>query len=250
MSRSLEPVDYLLGELEDAQLAEAEQLMVDDAEFSATVERLRPLVTALSETPREAFSPSAPPPLDIEMRRNTTEPEADAGFEWTEPRAATPARPETRRGWFSARPRVAFGAAAAGLAAAALLIALAVNGGEQTGGPEGGPVRADRITLEPIFAQSPNARGMATFEGTADDRVRVEVSGLPASAEGQVYELWILNPDRLVSLATFTIPEGGKRTISVRVPVDRRQFRWLDVSREEKGGDPAHSGNSLLQGSI
>ena len=77
----------------------------------------------------------------------------------------------------------------------------------------------------------------------------MRLRGLPPSADGDFYELWLLNSaDDLVSLGSFTRARVGRRSTSrVPVPGDAGDFAALDVSVEPGDGDPAHSTRSVLR---
>ena len=52
----------------------------------------------------------------------------------------------------------------------------------------------------------------------------------------------------LVSLGSVRVPESGRATVEVQLPVDPGRFEFLDVSREPADGDPSHSTISVLRG--
>ncbi len=78
-------------------------------------------------------------------------------------------------------------------------------------------------------------------------RLVLDLSDLPATSDG-FHEVWLLDPDegRMVSLGparpdgTYALPDG--------VAVD--DYPAVDVSVEPHDGDPTHSGDSLLRGSV
>ena len=82
-----------------------------------------------------------------------------------------------------------------------------------------------------------------------DGGLRVWVSGLAPSRPGAYYELWLLDgPERLLSLGSFRVPASGAAEVTVPLPVDVTDFRFVDVSVESADGDPGHSGVSVLRG--
>jgi hypothetical protein len=83
-----------------------------------------------------------------------------------------------------------------------------------------------------------------------DGGLRLQVSGLAPSASGDFYELWLLDgPERLLSLGAFRVPASGSAEVTVPLPVEVTDFRFVDVSAERDDGDPGHSGASVLRGS-
>jgi anti-sigma-K factor RskA len=74
------------------------------------------------------------------------------------------------------------------------------------------------------------------------------VSGLPPTGPGSFYEVWLLDgPTRVMSLGGFRVPQSGDAEVTVPLPVDVADFRYLDVSVEREDGDPGHSGDSVLR---
>lgn len=77
--------------------------------------------------------------------------------------------------------------------------------------------------------------------------VRVDASGLPASAS-TAYEVWLFGDDgRMVSLGTLA---DGSGSFTVPAGIDTTQYRTVDVSDEPPDGNPAHSGISLIRGTF
>ncbi len=185
------------------------------------MERLRPLVAGLEALPVEAWDPGDVPPLPV-----------------LPPLPATPAEPARRR--ISLSPW---------LAAAAAVVALAVGVGI------GVLVRdADRsaapgasIALAPLGPADPNASGTATMVDD-DTGMRLRVSGLAPTGPGSFYEVWLLDgPRRVMSLGSFRVAASGDAQVTVPLPVDVADFRYLDVSVEKEDGNPGHSGDSVLR---
>jgi anti-sigma-K factor RskA len=222
-----EAVDYLLGEMEPDRVARFEAELERDAALRAEVERLRPVVTRLDALPAEAWASAPPPPL--REPGVVTAPDAAPV-----PPLREPAAPRRRR--LVLRPAVA------ALCAVALLAAGVGLGVVLDRDPE----PATRLVLSPIEGVDPAASGRV---GVTSDRVNLRVSGLPPTAEGQFYELWLLGADQqLVGLGSFRVGEDGMATLKLPLPVDPGQFRYFDISLEPGDGDPGHSGVSILRG--
>ena len=217
MSGRIDPSDYLLGELSAEERGEAERLMREDAAFRDQVERLRPVVEQLEELPAEAWDLEGP-----------------------EERATPGARqPRTARRW--RRPALAAAACLALLVAGAGIGALVFDGDDDA------QVAAGDIDLRPLSADASGAGGTAQLDDDAGE-AKLELSGLPPSPPSEYYELWLLDgPQKLVSLCSFRVPDSGKASIRVPMPVDPQLFRFIDVSVEPVDGGPEHSGNSVLR---
>jgi anti-sigma-K factor RskA len=222
MSGRIEASDYLLGELSEAERAEAERLLREDPAFRAQVKRLQPLVGTLSELPDEAWEGVEAPP-------RTAAAEA--------PRE----RVRDRRRVLSIRPIFAAAACAAllavGLAAGALL-----SGGDEAAAPT-----AQTLDLRPVSTLAANSEGSARLDGDGRSAT-VELNGMAASRAGEYYELWLLDgPGELVSLGSFRVPESGRAQVEVPMPVDPQLFKFLDISVERLDEGPEHSGLSVMR---
>ena len=217
-------LDYLLDELAPGERAAFES----DPARVAEAERLRPIVTRLESLDREEWDPPEAPALVVPR---APEPRRD-------PRAVPP-----RRRWLlSLRPVVA-----AGLAV--LLLAVGVGAGLLLDGRDagGGTDRGRRLALDPVEPAGGSAHGTATILAR-DGRARFTVRGLKPSANGDFYELWLMNSaDDLVSLGSFRVPASGKADVTVPLPADPDGFAALDISAEPADGNPAHSARSVLR---
>ena len=217
-------LDYLLDELTRDERAAFEA----DPARVAEAERLRPVVTRLESLDRDEWDPPEAPALAL-------------------PRAPEPHRepmpaPPRRRRMLSLRPVVA-----AGLAV--LLLAVGVGAGLLLDGRDegGGTDRGRVLALDPVEPAGGSADGTATILAR-DGRARVTVRGLKPSANGDFYELWLLNSaDDLVSLGSFRVPASGKANVTVPLPGDPAGFAAFDISAEPADGNPAHSGRSVLR---
>ena len=103
----------------------------------------------------------------------------------------------------------------------------------------------------PVVSAAENAGGTAELRPEAGGRATVELRGLRPSGPRDFYELWLLGDDgELVSLGSVRVPDSGDATLDVELPVDPKQFRYLDLSREPDDGDPSHSTISILRGPV
>jgi Anti-sigma-K factor rskA len=132
-------------------------------------------------------------------------------------------------------------------ALALVLLALGVGAGLLLGDGDDAGVSGQVVALAPVEPLGGAARGTATIS-TQDGRANVQVRGLKPSADGDFYELWLLNsPDDLVSLGSFRVPASGEVDVSVPLPGNPDDFAALDVSVEPPDGNPAHSSRSVLR---
>jgi hypothetical protein len=123
-----------------------------------------------------------------------------------------------------------------GLGAAALF-----GGDEQT--PTTPPVAV--VPLEPLPGK--------TGGGTADliesgNELQVSVTGL--TAQTGYYELWLINSDgeRMVSLGILDPGQAG--TYRIPAGLTSQGYRIVDVSLEPNDGNPAHSRDSIVRGTL
>ncbi|BCJ50835.1 hypothetical protein Asp14428_23100 [Actinoplanes sp. NBRC 14428] len=148
----------------------------------------------------------------------------------------TPARGRPR--WLAP---VLSAAAAAVLAVAGTAVAL---------GAFDRPPAADvtaRATLAPLPTAPAAARG--SVEVLSDGEMVVDVSDLPLTTG--FHEVWLIDPDdtsKMVSLGNLS----GRAEVVLPVPpgTDLNRYRLVDVSDEAHDGDAAHSGKSLLRGTL
>ncbi|GIM67962.1 hypothetical protein Aco04nite_08610 [Winogradskya consettensis] len=134
------------------------------------------------------------------------------------------------------------------IAVAAVVLALA------------GTVVADRIVrrapAQTVIAQaalSPLATVTAQASGSvrvlSDGKMRVEVRHLPLTAG--FHEVWLLDPDDLTRMVAIgTLPDRPDAVLPVPPGIDMNRYRLVDISDEPDDGDAAHSGRSLLRGTL
>lgn len=189
--------------------------------------------TASPEAPAAPAASTEPGPGPVPaMRPESSVP--DAGEH-------SPARAKAHSRWF----RPATLAAAAGLAG--ILIgafgALALDSRDDEREPE--------ILASAELGALPGKNGRAdvAVQRTAEGlTVRVRTNGLPA-ADG-FYEVWLLDDSakRLISLGA--LPGTGAVSLPVPPGTDLSRYPILDISLEPNDGDPAHSTNSFIRGSL
>jgi anti-sigma-K factor RskA len=93
--------------------------------------------------------------------------------------------------------------------------------------------------------------GAAEVRGAGTGRVlQLDVSGLTRGSG--FYEVWLLGADgkRLVSVGLLDLSQGNRVTFPLPADVDLSQFPVVDVSLEPADGNPAHSGDSIVRGTL
>jgi anti-sigma-K factor RskA len=172
---------------------------------------------------------------------------------WERPTPPPPPWPAEDSPRAAPRRRLVLRPALAALASIVLLAlgvgaGLLVAGGDDEGA---GDQDLERVQLAPVVSAAQNAGGTAELRPEAGGRAKVELRGLRPSGPRDFYELWLLGDDgELVSLGSVRVPDSGDATLDVELPVDPKQFRYLDLSREPDDGDPSHSTISILRGPV
>ncbi len=140
---------------------------------------------------------------------------------------------------------LAAAAAAAGLLAGSVVTGLVLSGDDDGG--QGQVVASTRL------AALPDRRGSGEAEvlGVGDARVlELDVSGL---TPGQgFYEVWLLDEkaERLVSIGLLDPARGPTARFPLPADLDLATFPVVDVSLEPADGDPSHSGDSIVRGTL
>ncbi len=156
---------------------------------------------------------------------------------------ATGARRRPRRGrlprWVTT---VGTAVAAAALGVVGTLAVLNVTGTE----PE--PQRAV-LASAPLAAYGstpPAANGEArVFD---NGRLHLHVANLPDVAG--YYEVWLINPDTMEMFSVGVLGDRSDELLPLPPNVDLDAYSVVDVSAEAYDNDTAHSGNSLLRGTL
>ncbi|HEX6872716.1 MAG TPA: anti-sigma factor [Micromonosporaceae bacterium] len=150
---------------------------------------------------------------------------------------------EGRRSWPAWARTAAIATAAAAVAVVGTIGAGHVS--ERINRPE---VTA-QTNLAAYGATPPEAHGLARIlvkDGST--QLHIHVADLPK--ENGYYEVWLIDPttSQMVSVGVL----GGQSDVILPLPssVDLHAYRLVDVSAEPWDGDPAHSGDSLLRGTL
>jgi hypothetical protein len=159
-------------------------------------------------------------------------------------RSAAPGTTETAAVVPLARPRRRTALLVAAAAVVGLLVGSVVTGVVVAGHDGGGVVASADLAALPAH----QGTGAAEVVGTGDRReLRLDVTGLTTG--NGFYEVWLLDADgkRLVSLGLL---DGSSATFPLPPQVDLTDFPVVDVSLEPADGNPAHSGDSIVRGTL
>ena len=134
-------------------------------------------------------------------------------------------------------------AAVLAAAAACALTYVALRDGDGLGAPD---------ATATVAAPSGQALGEARLYGTggADGRLVLALHDLPAAPAGHHYELWVLRQgaEHMEAVAVVS-PSGGAVRLDVPLP-GAGTYAATDVSVEDDGGPPEHSGTSVAGGTF
>ena len=245
-----EALDYLLGELDDADRVRFETRLDADPTLRERVADAEEVMSALRALPSDGWEATDLPPLA---------PLPNGSVPVTAPEIVVPPEPASSRlgraavPWYRRGPAIAAGGFAVLLAGLAIGAAI---GGDDAGDPSPvieGPEVLGTSDLSPASSAGRGAGGRSELLAdvrSGEEALRVSVEGMPATAPGRYYELWFMRGTKLVSLGGFRVGEDGARTVTVPLPVDPSDFRLVDISLERSDGGPGHSATSMLRGPI
>nr|WP_205808647.1 anti-sigma factor [Micromonospora sp. HNM0581] len=114
---------------------------------------------------------------------------------------------------------------------------------------DGEPVEQTVVASAPLAAfgaTPPAARGDARVLGTGE--LHLHVANLPAVPG--YYEVWLINPQNMEMFSVGVLGDGSDVLLPLPPNVDLGQYSVVDVSAEDFDNDTAHSGDSLLRGSL
>jgi anti-sigma-K factor RskA len=104
-----------------------------------------------------------------------------------------------------------------------------------------------RATLSALPSVPPAAHGNVRV--LADGELRIDVRNLPLTTG--FHEVWLIDPadtTKMVSLGNLST--SSEALLPVPPGTDLNRYRLVDVSDEAHDGDAAHSGHSLLRGTL
>jgi anti-sigma-K factor RskA len=249
MPQHVDPDDLALLAVGEHLDAENEQHVASCAECSHELAELRAVV-GLARTVTAADTPHAPPsPVwDRVVAELAVDLDSAADHPPAADRAATvtdlPRGPDRRPSW----PWMA-AAAVAGIVLGAAATAVVLAGSDDDGSDgTGGSVVA---SADLVALPERSGAGAAEVVGSgASRKLEVDVSGL-TRGDG-FYEVWLLGPDAktLVSVGLLDTSKGTKATFPLPADLDVAKFPVVDISLEPVDGDPSHSGDSIVRGTL
>jgi hypothetical protein len=209
-----------------------------------------PAVTTPPSLPAVTTPPAPPadasPPTGVPVATPAPAPAAPAIEGLEPPRPIRPPRPPEHRG--------ASGFMVFLVAAATLAIGVAAGvAGERIlrGGDDVTPSARNRVLAEATLdglPAAPSAGGTAEVVQTSNGRrLDVDVSRLGA-AQG-FYEVWLIDKD-VKRMVPVGILRGDNGEYELPDGVDLATYPIVDISVEPLDGNPAHSGESVLRGTV
>lgn len=133
-------------------------------------------------------------------------------------------------------------AGAAAIAAASVLVTLAVT---RDGSP-GSPAQTAAIVAADQQVAAVTGRVRVFQPESASGRLVVNLENVPDAPAGHHYEVWVLRPGGQVEMepvGAFT-PQDGRADLDLSLP-GPGEYVAVDISIQENGGSPVHSGKSL-----
>jgi anti-sigma-K factor RskA len=138
------------------------------------------------------------------------------------------------------------------LATAAAVVGVVVGVGATlvaTSGDDDEPIVA---STELTVLADDTRGGDAEIRRSGSGRVlELDVPTLPTETDG-FYEVWLLDKaaKRLVSIGLLDPSQGTRARFPIPDDLDVAEFPVVDVSVEPADGDPAHSGDSVVRGTL
>jgi hypothetical protein len=104
-----------------------------------------------------------------------------------------------------------------------------------------------RATLTPLPTVPADAGGSVRV--LSDGVMKIDVRNLPLTTG--FHEVWLIDPDDVTKMvAVGNLSDKPDAVLSVPPGTDLNRYRLVDVSDEPHDGDAAHSGHSLLRGTL
>ncbi|MFJ8685428.1 anti-sigma factor [Micromonospora wenchangensis] len=222
-------------------------------------------VPSLAEAHRQDLGPDPTPagdgvrPAHREPPAGTGDRDPSAGTGDRKPSTISGDRPESRRrssspgGGHAARPAGRsrrWPRWATTVVSATAAAAIAVFGTVLVLGDRGAAPQQDVLASAPLaaYGSTPkDARGDARV--FADGRLHLHVANLP-DVTGY-YEVWLINPTTMEMFSVGVLRgSSGDALLPLPPNVDLQAYSVVDVSAEQYDNQPAHSGDSLLRGTL
>ena len=109
-----------------------------------------------------------------------------------------------------------------------------------------------QAALEPLNEdQAGQLGGVAFAAEQKGSRQLVVQAQLRPTSRNQAYETWLYNTrEDVISLGGSFPDEQGRYVGRQALPEAWRKYRFIDVSLEDVGGSPEHSGDSVVRGEL
>ncbi|GIF64005.1 hypothetical protein Ais01nite_20400 [Asanoa ishikariensis] len=110
---------------------------------------------------------------------------------------------------------------------------------------------AERVTARATLSPLPSVPAAAggTVRVLAEGEMRVDVRNLPLTTG--FHEVWLIDPDDLTRMVAIgNLSDKPDVVLTVPPGIDMNRYRLVDISDEPHDGDAAHSGRSLLRGTL
>jgi hypothetical protein len=215
---------------------------IADAERVAT-----PTSTSTPRSPLEPTQEPGPAPTPATTPGPTPAPgHADSHIADRRRRAQPSPRPRRRRVAALVLSGVGVLAVLAGIGVVTRVVPGLPRGGSET-------VLAS-AALDPLPAWK-GSRGTAELERDRDGRLTlvVDLRGASDDADdepaGGLREVWMMRSD-LKGLVSVGFLDGDRGRFTVPAAMDTSEFPVVDVSAEADDGDPTHSGDSIVRGTL
>ena len=246
-----------LGEELDAQdaahLESCEQCLTDAAELVEVATLAREAPAELPEVPKHVWSGirselgldrapdgsdarSVPDPPSLPT---ATHDDLPLG-----PGTVVPLAPRRRGVWAVAGIAAAVGALIGG----AVVWAAVDRDGDGRSDSTSAPSIVAQASLDPLVDDVAHAGQAQVLDSPDGEVIRVDATGLPQ--HDGFYEVWLIDPDVTKLVALGALPAGSIGTFTVPPGVSIADFPIVDISLEPLDGDPAHSRNSLMRGTL
>lgn len=226
----------------DVDEADVEHVM-DCAECRSELDRLMRVTRAARENGPADFELMEPSPAVWEGIRAQLTAEAVPAEPTPAPAPDhVPARSRhtrSRRRWIAA------------LSGAAVLVVAAVIGATLLLRPAAQPTVEAQATLAGLPAWSTSS-GTATMEREPDGTtvLRVDLDSPAVQSNGTAYrEVWLMNTDLTKSISVGLL-DGGSGRFVMPPNIASADYPVVDISQQPLNGDPAHSGDSIVRGTL
>ena len=217
------------------------------------LDQLRAVVTTARSVQPDDY-PVVPPPsvwdavvAELGLGQSAADPPSGPGSDLgSDPDSASASKvvplPATARG----RRQSALLAVAAGVVG--LLIGIGVTAVVTSGDDDLPVVASTDLTVLADDSSGGDAEVLRDGEGRV---LELDVPTLSPDSKG-FYEVWLLDKDakRLVSIGLLDLSQGSRARFPIPDDVDLATYPVVDVSVEPADGNPAHSGDSVVRGTL